>query len=441
MNDLLEWITELNEKTHVKIEQIELDNQGFWFFDEKTGWIRNKNDSFFQIAGIQGYINGEYIEQPIIIQDEIGYLGILCKDFNGVTKYLMQAKIEPGNINCVQISPTIQATKSNFTQKHGGKCPLYLEYFMNASPDQIIADQIQSEQSSRFYGKRNRNMIVKTQEDIKVDPRFRWMTLVEIKELMKYKNLVNMDTRTVLSCLPFIDKDIYDYDKSIRMDQLFYNSVLNEGYIKEIKDIYHKINNYKMFHDNKRKIVPLTELSNWEVRKDAIECKSEFPYKVIFCDIEIEGREVTHWQQPLFKANGIATFGLIRTCINNMYKYLVKITPEIGCFDNIEIGPTIQKEYGSKYDGVIEELFEKYVNEKKGVHFDSILSEEGGRFYHEENRNIIIDVPIEELMLLPDDYMLVSYRTLNHLNLVNNCLNIQLRNLMSTMEVKSYEKD
>ena len=33
----------------------------------------------------------------------------------------MQAKIEPGNINKIQLSPTIQATKSNFTQKHGGR--------------------------------------------------------------------------------------------------------------------------------------------------------------------------------------------------------------------------------------------------------------------------------------------------------------------------------
>ena len=435
MKDLLKWITELNQNTHVKIEEIELDSDGFWFFDEETGYIRNKNNSFFQIAGIQGYVDGEYIEQPIILQDEIGYLGILCKDFDGVTKYLMQAKIEPGNINCVQISPTIQATKSNFTQKHGGNKPLYLEYFLNAKPEQIIADQIQSEQSSRFYGKRNRNMIVKINEDIHLDPRFRWMTLIEIKELMKHKNLVNMDTRTVLSCLPLIHKDIYKFDQSIRMDNLLYNSVQCDEYLDEVKEIYYKINNYKMFNDNKERIVPLTDLNSWKVSKKSIECKKEYPYKVIFCDIEIEGREVTHWQQPLFKANGIATFGLIRTCVNGMYKYLVKITPEIGCFDSIEIGPTIQKEYGSKYQGVIEKLFEGYVIQNKNIVFDSVLSEEGGRFYHEENRNIILDVPMEELEFLPENYMLVSYRTLNHLNLINNCLNIQLRNLMSTMEV------
>ena len=55
----------------------------------------------------------------------------------------MQAKIEPGNINKIQLSPTIQATKSNFTQKHGGRKPNYLEYFLNAVDHEIIVDQIQ----------------------------------------------------------------------------------------------------------------------------------------------------------------------------------------------------------------------------------------------------------------------------------------------------------
>ena len=44
-------------------------------------------------------------------------------------KYLLQAKAEPGNINKIQISPTVQATKSNYTRVHGGKEIPYLRYF------------------------------------------------------------------------------------------------------------------------------------------------------------------------------------------------------------------------------------------------------------------------------------------------------------------------
>ena len=76
---------------------------------------------------------------------------------------------------------------------------------MNADKYKILVDQIQSEQSSRFLGKRNRNIIVLVDEDIDVLPSHMWMTLKQIKELMKIDNLVNMDTRTVLSCIPYLN--------------------------------------------------------------------------------------------------------------------------------------------------------------------------------------------------------------------------------------------
>ena len=63
----------------------------------------------------------------------------------------MQAKIEPGNVNKIQISPTIQATKSNFMQTHGGKAPAYLEYFSDKQNYEIVVDHIQSEKKQEYY--------------------------------------------------------------------------------------------------------------------------------------------------------------------------------------------------------------------------------------------------------------------------------------------------
>ena len=211
---ITDWISEKNASLKVSITRNKLPDSDTWFYDEERGEIRNKNNSFFQIRGLQQYRDGEMIlEQPILIQNEIGYLGIICKEIDGVLQFLMQAKIEPGNVNKIQISPTIQATKSNFTQKHGGKKPAYLDYFLNAKPENIIVDQIQSEQSSRFLGKRNRNIIIMVDEEIEVLPSHRWMTLGTIKQLMKIGNLVNMDTRTVLSCIPYCSAELSDMEK------------------------------------------------------------------------------------------------------------------------------------------------------------------------------------------------------------------------------------
>ncbi len=164
--------------------------------------IRNRADSFFSITGLRATTpNGDRMEQPVIIQSEIGYLGIICKVFKETLYFLMQAKIEPGNLNKVQLSPTIQAIKSNFTQRHGGAKPAYLEYFTSAAPEELIVDQMQSEQSSRFYQKRN--IVIRTEREVPPTENQRWMTLGQFKALMRHDNLVNMDTRTVLSYLLF----------------------------------------------------------------------------------------------------------------------------------------------------------------------------------------------------------------------------------------------
>ena len=166
-------------------------------------------------------------------------------------------------------------------------------------------------------------------------------------------------------------------------------------------------------------------------------CKYPAPFKVVFCDISIEGREVKRWTQPLFEAIGIATFGLICCEENGILKFLVKVMPEVGCFDGVELGPTIQQEAVELHpkEDTISKFFWDRLENKKGIFFDHLLSEEGGRFYHEQNRNVLIRVKKEELPELPKGYFLLDYRTLNELVQVNNSLNIQLRNLLSLLEV------
>lgn len=436
IDNILAWVHEKNKSIRVNIRKIHLKDSDFWFYDDITGCIRNRTNSFFEIQGLRQSLDCIILrEQPIIVQNEIGYLGIICKDINGILHFLMQAKIEPGNINKVQISPTIQATKSNFMQKHGGDKPAYLDYFINSEKYEIIIDQIQSEQSSRFYKKRNRNIIIKVDEDIEVLPSHMWMTLGQIKELLKTDNLVNMDTRTVLSCIP-----LYQTSDSIEIlvrDKSLYRSMFNHQ-PATLTSLYSYINNYKMFDKVQTYLVPLTSLKSWSMKEGEFSCNDNFYFRVIFCDIEIEGREVKHWVQPLFEAIGQATFGLLTCQENGVRKFLVHATPEVGCFDKIELGPTVQLEPSTnnleQTDTVIKCFLDKLQSTKE-IKYDVLLSEEGGRFYHEENRNVIIEIDKSDIRRLPKGYFWVDYKTLNILVQINNCVNIQLRSLLSLLEV------
>ncbi len=434
--ELLSWIKDRGDKIHVEIDHISLTSCAPWYYDEVEGCIRDKKRSFFQIYGLrQSKEEITIAEQPIIVQNEIGFLGIISCRINDTWHYLMQAKIEPGNVNVVQVSPTLQATRSNFTGKHGGRIPQYLDVFLHMSPEDIIVDQIQSEQSSRFLKKRNRNVIVRVKDILPETDTHKWMTLRQIKEMMRYDNLVNMDTRTVLSCIPYVlmgkDADVPFDDKPY-----FYKTAWTMNH-QTIAELYHEINDIKMLGDFRSELVDIKSLDSWEMRDREIVCREDHPFRVIFCDISIEGREVTHWRQPLFASNGRAVFGLICCDDNGTLRFLVKIKPEPGCFDTVEIGPTIQSEWcasGYKINDSVEAFFFEKLEAGAPVLIDRILSEEGGRFYQEENRNVIMQVEKNELCELPRGYIWSDYGTLNILTQINNCLNIQLRNLLTLLE-------
>ena len=118
-------------------------------------------------------------------------------------------------------------------------------------------------------------------------------------------------------------------------------------------------------------------------------------------------------------------------------KFLIHAKSEVGCFDKIEIGPSVQLEpTDNKNDSLIDALFNFNFKNNKGVEFSGLFSEEGGRFFQEQNRNVIMRIEKSALPdPLPEGYFWADYHTLNILIQFNNCLNIQLRNLLSILNI------
>lgn len=438
--DILEWLKEKEKDVRVSIHKRPYEYDGFWHYSKEALGITNDSHSYFDIKGIHFENDEGTYEQPIIIQDGIGYLGIITKVIDGMLYFLMQAKVEPGNINKYQISPTIQATKSNFTRAHGGKTPLFFEYFKNKENYQIIADQIQSEQSSRFLGKRNRNIIILVEDDIEVPETHRWLTLGQIKQLMRYDNIINMDTRSVISCIPFALRNYTAKEleevKPLFTKEAFYHSMFSDESGESVMKMYQYMNDFKMHHTYKREFKDLNHLEGWTFQDGEYQSENG-SFKIVYCDIKTEDREVHAWSQPLLEAVGKSEFGLICcTNENQVMEFLVQAKSEVGCFDVIEIAPSIQKEPNRmQITNVVDELFFSHLKANTNIEFRGLFSEEGGRFYHEENWNTIMHIDKKELKDLPEGYFWVDFHTLNTLIQFNNCLNIQLRNLISILDI------
>lgn len=131
-----------------RIPFAELDR---WCFQEGTGKLLHQTGRFFSVEGLHvkvGHNPHEEWRQRIISQPEVGILGILAKEFDGVLHFLLQAKMEPGNLGLVQLAPTVQATRSNYTKVHNGADVPYLRHFMRPNRSRVIADVLQSEHGS-----------------------------------------------------------------------------------------------------------------------------------------------------------------------------------------------------------------------------------------------------------------------------------------------------
>ena len=309
--NFIKWINERRESVGIKIEIIPFSKLKNWKFDPETGNLQHESKKFFSIEGVEVKTNWGAVSswtQPIINQPEIGFLGIITKKINGILHFLMQAKIEPGNINCVQLSPTLQATKSNYSRVHKGKSPLYLEYFNGEKKVDVLLDQLQSEQGARFFKKRNRNIIIEVNEDIPVYEDFCWLTLGQIKHLLLYDNLINMDTRTVISGISFGTYSMSELT-FLNSDSLFYKSnhemlhsaLTNENSLKSIEEIISWITSLKSKYELEVNRIPLNKVKDWIVSETEIHHIENKYFSVIGANIFIENREVLNWSQPLLR--------------------------------------------------------------------------------------------------------------------------------------------
>lgn len=443
---VLHWINEKNNETKYNIHQIPLDKLKLWNFDNISGNIIHETGSFFSIEGIEVTTNWGKIQswqQPIINQPEIGFLGILTKKINGILHFLLQAKIEPGNLNIVQLSPTLQATKSNYTKAHKGNAPLFLEYFNGSKKVEILLDQLQSEQGARFLKKRNRNIIIQIDEDIDVPDNFVWLTLGQIKGLIQHNNIVNMDTRTVISGIPYGTKDagtvkFFSNLSNNNVNESLLNSILiGDLSYKNIDDIISWITRLKINYFIEIKKIPLKALDNWAYNGMSIMHKDKKYFSVIGVNVEIGNREVISWDQPMIKPaqEGIIAF-LVKE-INGVYHFLVQAKLEAGNYDILELAPTVQCLTGNYRTGE-NEYSVPFINDVLGATPDRIWistyqSEEGGRFFKEQNLNRIVEVKDEFSIDIPENYCWMTLNQLLTFIKFNNYVNIAARSLISAI--------
>jgi len=445
--NVIDWINDRASSVDIQIEQMKLSEMRQWSLDRNSGSIVHETGAFFSIEGLDvntSIGSKKYWQQPIINQQEIGILGCIVKEFSGVLHFLIQAKIEPGNINHVQLSPTLQATRSNYMQVHKGNAPKYLEYFTNRNLGSILIDQLQSEQGARFLGKRNRNIIVEVFSDIDIEDGFIWLTLGQIKELARIDNLINMDLRTVISNIRFdLDKDLAD--SSIRKilqddnsDLKFLDSAqVGTKSLYSDQELISWITDLKSRNEVKKRTIPIDSLSNWNFTEDGIEHNEEKYFKVKWVNVMISNREVIQWDQPILEPKDRGIVAFIVKEIDGVLHFLVQAKFESGTFDMLELAPTISC-CANSYDNPSQEVpYLDYYHDASmnSFLFNTLQSEEGGRFYQEQNHTSLIYADDSISSEANEFFKWMTLGQLMSFLRYNNYVNIQARSIISMISV------
>jgi oxidase EvaA len=403
--DLSIYFQELKNNSKASTDFVGLKDLDLWNFD-LNGNFSHKSGKFFKVSGI----DYENINSGILLQPEIGTLGLICTLIDGILHFLIQFKGEPGSVDYFQLSPTIQATKSNYSKVHGGALPPYWEEFSELPREQIVYEGILSEQGTRYFQKYSRNVITYSEDILNEIDNFKWMTLGQLYEFNNIDNSINSCLRSVLSLLNPQMNLKQDILKNENLRYLLNDNKDNYKVESKIQD------NIKNFYNEKDDLIEFkTDLDDFSIRG---------------LQVNIKGREVSSWYQPIVVEEKTFDYYLFRVIINNKVNYLWRITKEPGYSFGFMYGPTILDTSYLKNKNDLEKIKKEFANIAK-VSLNKVftMSEEGGRFWKSIARHHIYDVLLDSKEELPQEFSIFDeYETYKLLE--SGFLSIEARSLL-----------
>jgi len=382
---LSSWLSAIIEKANFSVCDIPFASSGEWIF--RDGMLAHRTGKFFRVVGVAWENErGDTVFQPLLEQREIGMLGFLVRERDGKKEILVQAKIEPGNVGIVQLSPTCQATASNMSRVHGGATPPFADIFSNGSIA-AISESLQSEQGSRFLGKFNRNVcaIIDGEKDMMLDETYRWLPVDEFLSLLRYDFLVNTDARSVLVCSPWallasrtpFTRSSSEFSRELARSAAYhFDPDALEAVLEKIR--------VKRNQTSRPRIIPLENMAGWTITDGEIRMQNPAGLSVCHIAVRTKYREVPRWDQPIIKCDTSGEIILACGRIDGVLYFLFRLQIEPGLENLIELGPTEMRMFDGQI-GAGSDIRGTLVAECR-------QSEEGGRFFQEENHYSIVDI-------------------------------------------------
>ncbi|GAA3732124.1 oxidase EvaA [Spinactinospora alkalitolerans] len=401
-DEVRRWIAERRSADGLGVRRVPFDRMEGWRFHPDTGNLAHVSGRFFSVEGLRirhGATEREW-SRPVIVQPESGILGMLVRrDRAGEPEFLMQVKMEPGNFGLVQLSPTVQATPSNYTRVHAGRGVRHIEHFLPPRSGRVLTDALQSEQGAWFDRKSNRNIVVEAPDGVVAAPGddHRWIPLHTLKALLREPDLVNMDSRSVLACLPLHETAERASDAGESFGASLARSLRpsDAGAPHTIGELLTRLNDVRADRWAEVRRIALGQVDGWHREADEVRHGAGRHFRIIAVTAHASGREVRRWDQPLLAPVGVGVSAFLVRRVEGVLHVLVGAHWEPGLAAGAELGPTVQCDTGD-FAGLSREQRPPFLDAvltapEKRVRYDVVQSEEGGRFHHARSRYMIVE--------------------------------------------------
>jgi oxidase EvaA len=175
--------------------------------NQVQGWrttddaIFHEQGRYFSIMGVRISADNREVsswDQPIMKQVTTGIIGFIAHDIEGVVHFLVQLKLESGNMDLLEMAPTVQCITDSYEE---GTWPPFVGDILTGDKGSVVWDTLQSEEGGRFYQEENRNMLVHFGENAPVAeiPRYLYLNLHQLKLFSRFNNFLNVEARSLLS--------------------------------------------------------------------------------------------------------------------------------------------------------------------------------------------------------------------------------------------------
>lgn len=396
------WLAAQRARCDMAVREIPWRDSREWRFDGDA--FRHHTGAFFSVVGARMERAGAALpglEQPLLDQPEIGILGFLVRDAAGGVELLVQAKPEPGNVGLVQAAPSVQATVSNYLRRHRGKPTPHLERFTEPAPGAVLADSLQSEQGTRFLGKRNRNVVVRVADEAPIAdaPALRWAPAAELRALLGADFQVNTDARSVLVCAPWrlLADGGAPFSRWAGSDA--FGAALLRSHAAVDGDPFplacERLAALREAAGLATRTVALTALADWRLDETGLLPAAGQAFAVRFFAVRTTAREVERWDQPL--ACGLAEGAVTLLCAERagVLRFLFVARPEPGFGGAFQLGPSLQSDGHAAYALPSHAALEAALGRLAATGEELVAnrqSDEGGRFHRSVARYAVVRV-------------------------------------------------